>query len=166
MAAAYLLWVLLSRVAHAAISWRHGRRFSAYYVPLQVIADWVTALTKLWVVFHPAKQNWLNRGKRTLNTTKGSAFYGLRTTFAHYLYAFSCVCVMATVGLALGFLPVFRDTRLFMRSTPETSSPSPLRRKADSPSFRKQFLALFGKQHLAAKAIANETRDGQRDLRP
>jgi glycosyltransferase Alg8 len=163
MAAAYLLWVMLSRVAHAAISWRHGRRFSAYYIPLQVIADWITALTKLWVVFHPAKQNWLNRGKRTLNTTKGSAFYGLRTTFAHYLYAFSCLCVMATVGLALGFLPIFRDTRLFMRATPETSRPSSSPRKAATPSARKQLLAVFGKQ-LAIKATTKETRDGQPHL--
>jgi hypothetical protein len=163
MAAAYLLWVLLSRVAHAAISWRHGRRFSAYYVPLQVIADWVTALTKLWVVFHPAKQNWLNRGKRTLNTTKGSAFYGLRTTFAHYLYAFSCLTVMATVGLALGFLPIFRDTRLFMRSAPETTNPQ-LRRKTVSPSLGKQSLAVFGNQRIAAKSEATESRDSQPDL--
>jgi glycosyltransferase Alg8 len=165
MAAAYLLWVLLSRVAHAAISWRHGRRFSAYYIPLQVIADWVTALTKLWVVFHPAKQNWMNRGKRTLNTTKGSAFYGLRTTFAHYLYGFSCLCVMAAVGLALGFLPVFRDTRLFMRPAPNTGNPVPLRRKAVSPPASKQVLAVSGNQPLASKIASNSSLDGQPDLR-
>lgn len=151
MAAAYLLWVLLSRVAHASISWRHGRRFSAYYIPLQVIADWVTALTKLWVVFHPAKQNWLNRGKRTLNTTQGSAFYGLRTGFAHYLYAFSCMCVMATVGLALGFLPIVRDTRLFLRPAPSVKQPAPAAARVGTPSLRKQFLALFGKQQVAAQ---------------
>jgi glycosyltransferase Alg8 len=145
MAAAYLLWVLSSRIAHASISWRHGRRFSAYYIPLQIISDWVTALTKLWVIFHPAKQNWLNRGKRTLNTTQGSAFYGLRTGFAHYLYAFSCLCVMATVGLALGFLPVFRDTRLFMRA-PETKQSPP---KATSKPLRKESIALFGNSHVA-----------------
>ena len=151
MAAAYLLWVFSSRIAHASISWRHGRRFSAYYIPLQVIADWVTALTKLWVIFHPAKQNWLNRGKRTLNTTQGSAFYGLRTGFAHYLYAFSCACVMITVGLALGFLPIFRDTRLFMRSTPAIKQAEPKESAAQEP--HKSFFNFFGKQ-VAAKHIS------------
>jgi glycosyltransferase Alg8 len=163
MASAYLLWVLFSRVAHASISWRHGRRFSAYYIPLQVVADWVTALTKLWVVFHPAKQNWLNRGKRTLNTTKGSAFYGLRTGFAHYLYAFSCLCVMATVGLALGFLPVFRDTRLFLRSAPETKhTPPAAAPKAALQPLRKQIFNFFGKEQIAIRKNSPEVATGGR----
>ncbi len=115
MVAGYFLWILSSRICHAAISWRQGRRFSAFYVPLQILSDWATALTKLWVVFHPAKQNWLNRGKRTLNTTQGSAFFGLRTGFAHYLYAFSCAAVLIGVGTMIGLLPVGRDARLFLR---------------------------------------------------
>lgn len=102
----------------AAISWRHGKRLSAYYVPLQVLSDWATALTKLWVVFHPAKQNWLNRGARTLNTTRGSTFYSLRTTFAHYLYGFSCVALMAVIGLLVGFVPLVREARLFLHWPP------------------------------------------------
>ncbi len=122
MAAAYGLWVMLSRMSHAAIAWRQGRRFSIYYIPLQIVSDWATALTKLWVVFHPAKQNWLNRGARKLNTTTGSSFYGLRTAFAHYLYVFSCVCVGAIVGLFVGFLPIFRDARLFW--TPGDNKPA------------------------------------------
>ena len=116
--AAYLLWVLCSRLGPAAISWRHGKRLSAYYVPLQVLSDWATALTKLWVVFHPAKQNWLNRGARTLNTTRGSTFYSLRTTFAHYLYGFSCVALMAVIGLLVGFVPLVREARLFLHWPP------------------------------------------------
>ena len=123
MTAGYLLWVVCSRVAHASIAWRQGRRFSIYYIPLQIISDWATALTKLWVIFHPAKQNWLNRGARKLNTTQGSAFYGLRTGFAHYLYAFSCAGVVVLVGLFVGFLPIFRDARLFMNATPKPKTP-------------------------------------------
>lgn len=119
MVAGYLLWVMCSRLSHAAIACRQGRRFSAYYVPLQVITDWATALTKLWVTFHPAKQNWLNRGARSLNTTKGAAFYSVRSGFAHYLYGFSCVAVLAAVGLFVGFLPLSREARLFLSPEPE-----------------------------------------------
>src|SRR5437867_3206933 len=93
--------------------------FSAYYIPLQVLSDWATALTKLWVVFHPAKQNWLNRGARKLNTTQGSAFYGLRTGFAHYLYGFSCAALLIVIGLFVGFLPLFKDARLFLTPSPK-----------------------------------------------
>jgi glycosyltransferase Alg8 len=121
--AGYLLWILSSRVSHAAIAWRQGRRFSAYYVPLQILSDWATALTKLWVLFHPAKQNWLNRGARTLNTTRGSAFYGLRTSLAHYLYGFSCAAIVAMVGLLVGFLPLFREARLFLNSGADATEP-------------------------------------------
>jgi glycosyltransferase Alg8 len=124
MAAGYLAWVICSRSAHAAIAWRQGRRFSAYYIPLQFISDWVISLTKLWVVFHPAKQNWLNRGRRTLNTTHGSAFFKLRTGFAHYLYFFSCAGVIMAVGLLVGFFPLLRDARLFLKS-PSAMSPAP-----------------------------------------
>ena len=66
LCAGFFLWVMFSRLAHASISWRHGRRFSAFYLPLQILSDWTIALTKIWVLFHPAKQNWLNRGARTL----------------------------------------------------------------------------------------------------
>ena len=123
MFAGYLLWVMCSRMSHASIAWRQGRRFSAYYVPLQVISDWTTALTKLWVLFHPAKQNWLNRGARTLNTTTGSAFYSLRSGFAHYLYGFSCVVLLVLIGLFVGFLPLIREAHLFLSPAPARTPP-------------------------------------------
>jgi mannuronan synthase len=148
MAAAYLLWVLLSRMSHAAIAWRQGRRFSIYYIPLQIVSDWATALTKLWVVFHPAKQNWLNRGARKLNTTQGSAFYGLRTAFAHYLYIFSCACVGAIVGLFVGFLPIFRDARLFW--TPTDTKPAKTLRARDAHMPQNN----FSPHNLAEKTLS------------
>ena len=91
--AGYLLWVLCSRVAHAAVAWRHGRRFSAFYPPLQVLSDWTISLNKIWILFHPAKQAWLNRGARKLDTTKAGAFYHARTAVAHYLFVFTCVVI-------------------------------------------------------------------------
>ncbi len=120
VAAGYLLWVLSSRLSHAAIAWRQGRRLSAYYVPLQILSDWSAALIKMWVLFHPAKQSWLNRGARKLDTTRGAAFFAWRTGVAHYLYGFSCVGFMITIGLLLGFLPLFREARLFL--TPNAST--------------------------------------------
>jgi glycosyltransferase Alg8 len=118
LAAGYLLWVLGSRIAHASIAWRHGRRFSAYYVPLQILSDWAVALLKVWVLFHPAKQNWLNRGARTMDTTRQSAFFVARKSMAHYLWGFTCAMLVIGIGIAVGLLPLLRDARLFMEPTP------------------------------------------------
>jgi hypothetical protein len=138
MVAGYLLWVMCSRLSHAAIAFRQGRRLSAYYVPLQVASDWATALTKLWVIFHPAKQNWLNRGNRKLNTTRGSSHYSLRTGFAHYLYGFSCAAVVVLIGLLVGFLPLLREARLFWNQRVEPTRVVPV----NSFNFTNDMLAL------------------------
>src|SRR6266542_1345594 len=131
IAAGYLLWVMGSRLCHAAIAWRHGRRFSAYYMPLQALSDWTVALTKLWVMFHPAKQSWLNRGGRTLDSTRGSDFHGLRTGLAHYLYGFSCAGLITIVGVLVGFFPIWREARLFFPAAAsaraiESGAPGPM----------------------------------------
>jgi len=135
IAAGYFLWVMFSRIAHAAISWRHGRRFSAYYLPLQILSDWTISITKIWVLFHPAKQNWLNRGARSLDSTKTGAFYRLRTAIAHYLYGAACVTAAMVIGIFTGFVPVLRELPLLLATTPgqklvETASGSP----ADGPT--------------------------------
>ena len=132
MVAGYFLWILCSRICHASIAWRQGRRFSAFYVPLQILSDWATALTKLWVLFHPAKQNWMNRGKRTLNTTRGSAFYGLRSGFAHYLYAFTCATILIVIGCLIGILPVSREARLFLHHSSKPRA-GQVRTSGDAP---------------------------------
>jgi len=112
------LWVLFSRVAHASIAWRHGRRVSVYYIPLQVLSDWAVAVLKVWVLFHPAKQNWLNRGARTLDTTRGTAFFAVRKSMAHYLWGFSCAALIIGIGVIVGLLPLLRDARLFLDTPP------------------------------------------------
>jgi hypothetical protein len=137
--AGYLLWVMLSRVAHSAISWWHGRRFSAYYIPLQIISDWVIALTKVWILFHPAKQTWLNRGARTLDTTRNGGFYRLRSMVAHYLYGFSCVMTIILVGLYSGFLSVLHEMPLFV----ETGA-APVEVVALFPPETKPGIVMFG----------------------
>jgi mannuronan synthase len=117
LAVGYVLWVMLSRLAQAAISWRHGRRFSAFYLPLQVVSDWVIALTKIWILFHPAKQAWMNRGARTLDTTQSSAFYRMRTATAHYLFGFTCATSVLLIGVFTGLLPMLRESALFLNDT-------------------------------------------------
>jgi mannuronan synthase len=122
LAAGFGLWLLFSRLAHSAIAWRHGRRVSAFYVPLVLLSDWATALTKIWVLFHPARQAWLNRGARVLDSTRGAKGYRLQAGFAHYLYAFTFVAAVLTVCLVAGFLPILREAPLFL--SPGTTDPS------------------------------------------
>jgi mannuronan synthase len=122
IASGYLLWVMLSRLVHSAISWRHGRRLSAFYPPLQILSDWAIALIKIWIVFHPAKQAWLNRGARTLDTTKSGPFYRLRTMLAHYLFGFTCVATAILVGLYTGFLSLLSEGSLFLGHTSPSGS--------------------------------------------
>jgi len=116
IAAAYLIWLLGTRLLHAAISWYHGGRFSAFYVPLQVLSEWAISVTKIWVLFHPAKQRWQNRGGRSLDSTRGNRLYHWRTALAHYLYALTCAMVILGVGLAGGFLPLVREAGLYLRA--------------------------------------------------
>ena len=114
IAGGYALWIILSRLAHSAIAWRHGRRWSAFYVPLVFLSDWATALTKIWVLFHPAKQSWLNRGARTLDSTRASSSYQWQRGFAHYMYGFTCSIAVVVVGWVAGFLPVLNEAPLFL----------------------------------------------------
>src|SRR5438128_36769 len=133
--AGYFLWVLCSRVSHATMAWRQGRRFSSYYIPLQVLSDWTVALAKIWILFHPAKQKWLNRGARTLDTTRGGAFYAWRASFAHYLSGFSVAVLLTLVGLLVGFLPLSREARLFLSPSPK---PRPVEYRTSPSSTRDQ----------------------------
>ena len=139
LAAGYLLWVMCSRIAHSAISWWHGRRFSAFYLPLQIASDWVISITKIWILFHPAKQAWLNRGARTLDTTKSGTFYQIRAAVAHYLYGFTCMATVILIGLYTGFLPVLKEVPLFFQSgSGEMALSPPDRRPGNDP------VILFG----------------------
>lgn len=138
LAAGYVLWVLCSRLAHAAIAWQHGRRLSVFYLPLQIASDWTVALSKLWVLFHPAKQAWLNRGGRLLDSTRQRAFYRWRAGLAHYLCGCVCAAVVILIGLFSGLLPVLRESPLFL-ATPEGRAP-------DSAAFILETFELFGQQ--------------------
>jgi glycosyltransferase Alg8 len=146
--AGYLLWVMCSRVAHSSISWWHGRRLSAYYLPLQIVSDWVISLTKIWILFHPAKQAWLNRGARTLDTTKNGAFYHLRTLIAHYLYGFTCVMTVLLIGVYSGFLSVLNERPLFAGARAATSELVSL------PPATSTGVVMFGQEPQGTVSIA------------
>ncbi|HTL18965.1 MAG TPA: glycosyltransferase [Patescibacteria group bacterium] len=114
MASGFCLWLLISRLGSSAIAWRHGGRWSAFYLPLILASDWATALAKIWILFHPAKQSWLNRGARTLDSTRQSKQYALQAAMAHYLYVFTCALAVVSVWVAAGFFPAMRELRLFI----------------------------------------------------
>jgi glycosyltransferase Alg8 len=115
IAAGYGLWVMCSRLTHSAISWRHGRRVSAYYLPLQILSDWIIAITKIWVLFHPAKQSWLNRGARTLDAKRSGVLNRLRIGVAHYLCGFTCAATILLIGIYTRFVPVLNEAPLYLR---------------------------------------------------
>lgn len=117
IAAAYFVWLLGSRLLHSAISWHHGGRFSILYPILQVLSEWAISITKIWVLFHPAKQRWQNRGGRSLDSTRSSRLYHWRAALAHYLYGLTVVAVILGVGLAGGFLPFVREAGLYLRNS-------------------------------------------------
>lgn len=115
VAAGYGLFVLATRTVRSAVSWRHGRRFSAFYVPLMALSEWTNAVIKIWTSFHPVKQSWLNRGGRTLDSSRGSGFRRLRSGFALYLYGFSVISLITLVGTNAGLFPLLEEAPLFWR---------------------------------------------------
>jgi glycosyltransferase Alg8 len=124
LVAAYLLWVLCSRLVRAIPSWIHGRRLSLFYGPQAVLFDWTGALVKIWVMFFPARQFWLNRGARELDSTRGSARMRDRQLVSGLILASSLTVYVLAVGQLVGALPLLRDLRL-MALTLDARSPLP-----------------------------------------
>ena len=145
LAAAYLLWVMVSRLCHSAIAWRHDRRFSAFYVPLQIASDWVIAVTKAWTLFHPAKQAWFNRGARRLDAGKLSALPRLRAAVAHYLYAFACASMLVLIGIYTRFVPVVSEAPLFFDNRTDNAAAPQAPPGANSS----EPVVLFGTEAIA-----------------
>ena len=131
IAAGYLLWALVTRHLRAAAAWIHGRRFSALYAPLLVVSEWLGSAIKLWVSFNPARQTWLNRGARSMDSTRGAGWYPLRRALAHYTFAVSWAVLLLVISLSIGFLPILREAPLFLdgsapgRAAPTWSHPGP-----------------------------------------
>ena len=112
--AAYLLWVLFTRTVRVTAAWRHGRRISFWYIPLQFLSEWVGAFVKVWVFFHPVKQSWLNRGARTMDSSKQAPFHWLRTAIASYTYGLCWMVFLLAVGAYLGLFPLLKELSLAM----------------------------------------------------
>jgi mannuronan synthase len=109
LAAAYLLWVLLSRVARTVPAWFHGRRVSFFYGPLSAALDWVAALVKMWIWFFPARQFWHNRGNRQLDSTAGSRGIRDRRAVAGLLLGTAAVAFVLGVAHLTGTVLLDRD---------------------------------------------------------
>lgn len=114
VAIGYVLWAMVSRSLISVMYWRHGRRVSAFYMPLELLSSWLNAVIKIWVSSHPAKQSWLNRGNRSLDSTKGSASRRMRGVFADYLFYFSMAAFIIGLGCFGELLPFIRESPLFL----------------------------------------------------
>jgi len=114
IAAGYLLWAIVTRHLRAAAAWIHGRRFSAFYAPLLVLSEWIGSAIKLWVSFHPARQTWLNRGARMMDSTRAAGWYPLRRVLAYYTFAVSWALLLVVISVSIGFLPILREAPLFL----------------------------------------------------
>jgi glycosyltransferase Alg8 len=116
----YLLWVLCSRSLRVVAACWHGRRLSACYVPAQVLSEWVGSLIKLWVSFHPVNQQWFNRGRRRLDSSRQGSHRALRRALAHYLLAASCTTFALAIGVYLDLIPLWREWPLAWRGRSST----------------------------------------------
>jgi glycosyltransferase Alg8 len=112
LVAAYFLWVICSRTVRSLPSWMHGRRVSFLYAPLAVLFDWTGALVKIWVMFFPAKQFWLNRGARELDSTRGRSRARDRRIVSGVLMASAMTGYVFAVAALVGTVPIVRDTAL------------------------------------------------------
>ena len=118
--AGYVIWLVATRTVRVACGWVHGRRISFWYVPLQLVTQWVGAVVKIWVYFHPVKQTWMNRGNRTLDSSKQVSFRRTRQSLANYYYATSVLCFLLFVGNYTGLMPLVRDLPLLRIQSSES----------------------------------------------
>ena len=109
----YLLWVLASRCVRVIPACLHGRRVSVLYVPIQVFSEWMGAAVKVWASFHPVKQTWLNRGRRTLDSSRMASFRVLRQGLATYLCTFCVLLFAFGIGMYIRVIPILREIPLF-----------------------------------------------------
>lgn len=122
LVASYALWLLATRTVRVASAWRHGKRISLWYVPMQIVSEWVGAMVKVWVVFHPVKQNWLNRGNRTLDSSELLAFARVRRGVATLYCSATVVAFVLAVGTATHLLPFGREFALVWRAPTQSTS--------------------------------------------
>ena len=120
--AIYMLWVLFTRTVRVMAAWKHGQRISFWYIPLQFLSEWVGSLVKIWVYFHPVKQTWMNRGNRTLDSTKQARFRRTRLAVASYSYSLCCFLFVLAVGTYIGLFPIIRELPLVLRNPANTST--------------------------------------------
>lgn len=135
-ACAYGLWLLFTRTLRVLPSCQHGRRISPLYVPMQLFSEWLGAIVKMWVYFHPVKQNWLNRGNRTLDSSKQASYRHVRRGLATSMYGIAVVSFVFLVGIYTSLIPILHELPLAKRSEEEKAGMA--------ASIRPQNVTLFG----------------------
>jgi hypothetical protein len=84
---------------------------------MQIFSEWVGAAVKQWVLFHPVKQTWFNRGRRTLDSSRFRSHRLLRHSLATYVYAFCLAAFAFAVGTYIGAIPFLDELPLVHLST-------------------------------------------------
>lgn len=114
IAAGYLLWVILSRTAKSIPAMWHGRRLSAFYTPLLIVTEWVSTAVKMWLLFHPTKQNWFNRGAKSLDSARSTSLRWLKQSVAVYLFGLTVGLISLLVAVWVGAMPLIQHAPLYM----------------------------------------------------
>ena len=135
-AACYLIWLLATRTCRVAAAWRHGRRISLWYLPLQLFSEWVGGAVKVWVFFHPVKQTWFNRGNRTLDSSRATTFPRVRRSLATCYCAAAAGLFVLAVGCYTGLLPIAGELRLVFPGAPAPQTAAPALVESPLPTGR------------------------------
>ena len=115
-AAAYVLWLMVTRTVRVCMSWWHGRRLSFWYIPIQLLSEWVGAAVKIWVYFNPVKQTWLNRGNRTLRAGRDAGLARIRNVLAGFYCLVSVTAFLVCVGSYTNLVPVLSESDFILRA--------------------------------------------------
>lgn len=135
--ACYVLWILATRCLRVMAAWRHGRRVSVYYIPMQLFSEWAGAIVKVWLSFHPVKQSWLHRGNRTVDATEQTSFRHVRRGLATYYCAFAVITLILLVGHYMSVLPIANELPLAIkRPTEAVAAPASTRSSTETDTGR------------------------------
>ena len=107
-----LLWIAFSRLCFAFILFTHARCIDMSYPFLIYINQFMTTITKIYILFRLPQQRWKNRGDQSsgYKTRRGWAF---QSWVATYLTIFYCICCFLFVLMWMQyiFLPTMGDIK-------------------------------------------------------
>ena len=107
-----LIWIAFSRLCLSLMLFIHARRIEMSFPFLIYINQFMTTITKIYILFRLPQQRWKNRGDQCsgYETQLG---WKLRSWMATYLTIFYCVCCFLVVLMSLKMvsLPAIGDIK-------------------------------------------------------